>query len=197
VLAIFGSTPCWASSASSTVKAGCTASMGDWAKYPTSSGPALRAAAQELGRRWGGRLAGVEYWNEPNNSSFFAAGVNAYVGLLKVFYPAIKTVAPTLTVIGGDLSMADTTFLQACTTPVLGATTTPFPCTPISWSWGAQQRPVIPHWHGPGPRSRTPSLPACRPSGRSCFATLTRPLHLDHRVRFLGLHRHVEVVCVG
>src|SRR4051794_15180969 len=77
VLAIFGSTPCWASSASTSIKAGCTSSLGDWAKYPTSSGSALQAAAREFGTRWGSQLAGVEYWNEPNNSGFFAAGAKA------------------------------------------------------------------------------------------------------------------------
>src|SRR3954453_13832518 len=113
VLAVFGSTPCWASSAPATVKGDCTDPNSGWGRYSTSSAAALTAAAREFGTRWGSQLAGVEYWNEPNNSGFFAAGAKAYAGLLKIFYPAVKAAAPQLTVVGGDLSLADTTFLQA------------------------------------------------------------------------------------
>src|SRR5437588_1968769 len=63
-------TPCWASSAPSNVKLGCTnTSNGDG--YPPRRDNYYAQAMQYLAQRYGTKVAGWELWNEPNLSYFW------------------------------------------------------------------------------------------------------------------------------
>lgn len=112
VLAIFGSTPCWASSAPLNVLAGCLLDTGQWGAYPPTKQSDLAAAVTEFATRWGTKLAGVELENEPNNTNFFVGTPAQYVQDVKTEYAAIKIVAPQLTVVAGVLALSDTTWLN-------------------------------------------------------------------------------------
>jgi hypothetical protein len=63
------------------------------------------AAAAFVAKRWADKLAGLEIWNEMNNSTFWCADdwEGDYAALLKAAYPAVKAVALNLPVLGGAL----------------------------------------------------------------------------------------------
>jgi hypothetical protein len=59
-----------------------------------------------LARRFAGRVAAWEIWNEEDDSLWWASGPDpaAYAALLKTAYPAIKTADPEATVVLGGLT---------------------------------------------------------------------------------------------
>ncbi len=67
-----------------------------------------------MARRLKGRVAAWEIWNEEDDSLWWASGPNpaAYTALLKAAYPAIKTAAPSATVVLGGLTGNDYEFLS-------------------------------------------------------------------------------------
>lgn len=94
VLAILSDTPGWA---------------GD---PPTSGEPdpgAFAAFVGKVARRYDGKIAAYEVWNEPNQTTFLDPNDPvAYTALLKAAYGAIKQVDPTLLVVGGVVAAAVT-----------------------------------------------------------------------------------------
>src|SRR3954468_4532075 len=109
-------TPCWASSAPDSVKQGCA---GAWwergvERYPPTDPKDYGAIAGWIAARWGDDLAGVEIWNEPNMQAFFNASdqAAAYVPLVRAAYPRVKSAAPGLPVVAGDLVYSDVAFLE-------------------------------------------------------------------------------------
>jgi hypothetical protein len=109
------STPCWASSVPVTVDpAGCGYG---WWKYPVGDYPPAQARyfadfAAFAAKRWGRYLAGLELWNEPNGGQSFRSRHPGrdYAALVRAAYPAVKAVAPSLSVIM-SLGGTDTRFL--------------------------------------------------------------------------------------
>jgi hypothetical protein len=101
VIAIVQATPRWAASAPA---ADCRSPHPTSTLPPTDPGD-YAAAAAFVAQRWGAKLAALEVWNEFNNPDFWCSDdwVGDYAGLLKAAYPAIKKVAPGLTVLGGSL----------------------------------------------------------------------------------------------
>ncbi len=69
----------------------------------------------DLTARYADRLAGVEIWNEPNESWFWKPQPDAagFAALQRASYLAVKQVAPDLTVTSGGLSHNDLGFLGA------------------------------------------------------------------------------------
>lgn len=117
VIAIVQGTPCWASSAPESLRQSCD---GDWrgrgvAAYPPVRPSDYADAAAYIARRWAPQLAGLEVWNEPNNTTFLRSSNPArdYALLLEAAYPAIKAAAPGLPVVGGALVYSDRDFLEA------------------------------------------------------------------------------------
>lgn len=100
----------------------------DWALDDASLTPwdldAYANFSRQVAQRYGGRLAGLILWNEPNLSLEWGGqqpDPAAYAELLRAAYPAVKEVAPDLpvsmaglasTVGGGDNAMSDLAFLQ-------------------------------------------------------------------------------------
>ena len=116
-IATFWSTPCWASTAPDEEKQGCA---GDWwnrgvDRYPPADPEDFARAAAWVAERWGGDLAAIEIWNEPNCDCFFRspAPVADYAPLLRRSYAAVKHVAPDLPVLGASLLFSDGGFLDA------------------------------------------------------------------------------------
>ena len=113
--------PCWASSAPESLKAGCTGSWWDRdvQLYAPSDMTAYARAAAYVAGRYEGRIAALEVWNEPNYddqgfSPFIAADRPAsYTAMLKSTYPAVKAAAPRTVVLAGALSFSDTDFARA------------------------------------------------------------------------------------
>jgi hypothetical protein len=113
------STPCWASSAPSSLKQNCAGSW--WDRDVTIYMPAnlsdyANIVSWVVGR-YGTKLAAVEIWNEPNGSdrNFLQASdlPGAYTSLVKAAYPAAKAANPSVPVLAGALSYADAGFLQS------------------------------------------------------------------------------------
>ncbi|HEX8068103.1 MAG TPA: cellulase family glycosylhydrolase [Thermoleophilaceae bacterium] len=118
VIATLWGTPCWASSAPRSLRAGC---LGRWWDRGVDRHPPRRArdyadAAAWTAARWGGRLEALEVWNEPNLrvQPFLRARdpARAYAAILRTAYPRIKRAAPRLTVVAGALAFADAGFLE-------------------------------------------------------------------------------------
>lgn len=67
-----------------------------------------------LAGRYAADLAGIEVWNEPNHGGFWSAPdpAAAYAKLLAAAYPAVKTAAPAVPVVGGVLAGVDVAFLD-------------------------------------------------------------------------------------
>ncbi|MCW3032743.1 MAG: glycoside hydrolase family 5 protein [Solirubrobacterales bacterium] len=118
IVATVASTPCWASSAPAAVRAGCSSGHSDGAgSWPPSNDAAYAAVLTALAQRYGSRLAAIEVWNEPDqsNEQYFAGPEKAvkYARLLRAAYPAVKSVAPGITVLGGSLVGSNGNFLKA------------------------------------------------------------------------------------
>jgi len=118
VVATVATTPCWASSAPASILRGCasgrTEGAGSWPPSDVSTYAAMLAA---LAQRYGSRLAAIEVWNEPDqaNEDYFAGPEKAarYAQLLRAAYPAVKSVAPSIMVLGGSLVGSNGNFLKA------------------------------------------------------------------------------------
>lgn len=116
VIVDFWGSPCWASSAPSSLQQNC--SDGWWGRgvggYAPRNPSDYADAAAWVARRWGSKITALEVWNEPNIDFFMGNddAAAAYAGVLKAAYPKIKAAAPELPVLGGVLSGGDTDFLQ-------------------------------------------------------------------------------------
>jgi Cellulase (glycosyl hydrolase family 5) len=118
VIALVQSTPCWASSAPTPVERACLpASQSEANAWPPTHPSAYGAFLAYLAQRYGGKLAAIEVWNEPDYSGEqFLAGPNKagrYAAILKAAYPAVKRVDPGLSVLGGALVGPNGAFLRA------------------------------------------------------------------------------------
>jgi polysaccharide biosynthesis protein PslG len=96
VLVTLWMTPRWANGGAST-------------RVPPADAQDYADFARWAARRWRGRVAAWEVWNEPDPSqSFFRGSVAQYVSLLKAAYPAFKAGDPNaLVVLGGPASNDD------------------------------------------------------------------------------------------
>lgn len=116
LVANFTSTPCWASKAPARLRQGCRGAW--WTRrvtyYPPRRAQRFAAAAAFLARRYRGRIAAWELWNEPNIRSFMVARhpARAYARIVRATYPAIKRADPSTTVLAGSTAGADITFLR-------------------------------------------------------------------------------------
>jgi polysaccharide biosynthesis protein PslG len=112
------SSPCWASSAPSSVLRGCSSTRLTPANAWPPSDPATYASfVAFLAQRYGNGLAAIEIWNEPDqaNELYFAGPNKAqrYAAVLRAAYPAIKQANPSVTVIAGSLVGSNGVFLRA------------------------------------------------------------------------------------
>jgi hypothetical protein len=110
-------TPCWASSAPAPEKRECTTSRQTQANaWPPTEPAQYGAFVAYLAGRYGGQLAALEIWNEPDQANEdYLAGPNkvqSYAAILKAAYRAIKGVAPQLPVLGGSLVGPNGEFLK-------------------------------------------------------------------------------------
>jgi polysaccharide biosynthesis protein PslG len=116
LLFTFWTTPCWASSAPDTVKQGCAGAWWDRGveRYPPLNASDYADALAFVVRRYGGRVANWEIWNEPNLQDFFKSSTPAadYARIVKAGYPAAKA-AGARTVLAGSLADADFEFTDA------------------------------------------------------------------------------------
>ncbi len=112
-------TPCWASSAPESLKLNCEGAYWDRGvtRYPPTDNADFAWAAKYVAQRYGGRIAALELWNEPNYDGGFTNLTTpdkpaVYAAMVKAAYPAIKSAAPSLPVLMGALSFADDLFLN-------------------------------------------------------------------------------------
>lgn len=118
VVALAMWTPCWASSAPSSVLQRCKPGRSNRASaWPPSDPAAYGSFAAFLAARYGTKLAAIEVWNEPDqaNEDYLAGPDKAqhYAALLRAAYPAIKRVDPQVPVLGGSLVGSNGAFLRA------------------------------------------------------------------------------------
>jgi hypothetical protein len=68
-----------------------------------------------LAKRWAGRVAAWEIWNEEDSAAWWSGGPDpsAYAQLLKAAYPAVKAADPNATVVLGGLVGNDYPFLES------------------------------------------------------------------------------------
>jgi Cellulase (glycosyl hydrolase family 5) len=118
VIALVDSTPCWVSSAPSSVLGKCSATQPSAANsWPPSDPASFATFVAYLAKRYGERLAAIEIWNEPDQiNEFYFAGPNKaqrYAALLRAAYPAIKQANPNVPVLAGSLVGSNGVFLRA------------------------------------------------------------------------------------
>lgn len=113
ILLLFQGSPCWASSAPSSI--GC----GDYrnSTYPPKNPKDYADTAATLAARYGGKLSAWEVWNEPDHENeYYWAGphkAQKYAALLKATYRPLKRANKKLIVLGGSLVGAQGKFLKA------------------------------------------------------------------------------------
>src|SRR5690348_11530469 len=118
IIMMVDSTPCWASSAPSSLLRRCSAGQPSYANAwtPRDPGDYARFVAY-LASRYGSALAAIEIWNEPDqaNQLYFAGPNKArrYAALLRAAYPAIKLASPAVRVIAGSLVGSNGVFLRS------------------------------------------------------------------------------------
>ncbi len=118
VIALAMWTPCWASSAPTSLLSKCKANKTSkaqaWAPLVPSDYGSFVAF---LAARYGPKLAAIEVWNEPDqaNEAYLAGPHKAqhYAEILRAAYPAIKLADPRMTVLGGSLVGSNGVFLRA------------------------------------------------------------------------------------
>ncbi|MDP9385448.1 MAG: cellulase family glycosylhydrolase, partial [Actinomycetota bacterium] len=117
LLLTLADSPCWASSAPASVKAGCA---GNWwerdvERYLPTNPEHFGDALAFLARRYGTRVAAWEMWNEPNQDHFSRGPDKAarYAALVKASYAEAKAAAPGVTFLAGALSESDLEFAEA------------------------------------------------------------------------------------
>jgi hypothetical protein len=119
VVALAMWSPCWASSAPSSLLRKCRpgGGSGDAQAWAPSDPNAYGSFVAFLAARYGAKLAAIEVWNEPDqsNEDYFAGPNKArrYAALLRAAYPAIKRADPTVQVLGGSLVGSNGAFLKA------------------------------------------------------------------------------------
>jgi hypothetical protein len=118
VIMLVDSSPCWASSAPSSLLRRCVSGRMSSANAWPPSNPATYAAfVAYLAQRYGTSLAAIEVWNEPDqsNEAYFAGPEKPqrYAALLRAAYPAIKQANPDVPVLAGSLVGANGVFLRA------------------------------------------------------------------------------------
>ncbi len=117
VLLIMDSTPCWASSAPSSLTKGCKRSVGDFVAWPPSNPADFAHVAAFIAGRYRTQLEAFEVWNEPDqaNQLYFAGPdkPQRYAAILRAAYPAIKAAAPNVPVLAGALVGWNGAFLKA------------------------------------------------------------------------------------
>jgi polysaccharide biosynthesis protein PslG len=118
VIMVVDGTPCWASSAPTAVERACAPGRESEANsWPPLEASQYGAFMAYLAQRYGGQLAALEVWNEPDQSNErYLAGPDKaphYAALLKAAYRAIKAVNPQLPVLGGSLVGPNGAFLKA------------------------------------------------------------------------------------
>jgi hypothetical protein len=117
VVATAGSTPCWASSAPSSLLARCAPGRESRANsWPPRAAADYASYVAYLARRYGAQIA-IEVWNEPDqsNEAYFAGPAKAtrYAAVLRAAYTAIKQANPSVMVLGGSLVGSNGVFLRA------------------------------------------------------------------------------------
>lgn len=118
VIMTVDSTPCWASSAPTSLLRVCTPDRANAASaWPPAAPGSYGAFVAYLARRYGSRLAAIEIWNEPDqgNEHYFAGPdkPQRYAEVLKAAYKAIKRASPNLPVLAGSLVGSNGAFLRA------------------------------------------------------------------------------------
>jgi hypothetical protein len=118
VVALTMWTPCWASSAPASLLSRCRPDNGGKAQaWPPVNPASYGSFAAFVAARYGSKLAAIEVWNEPDqsNEDYLAGPDKAqhYAELLRAAYPAIKSVDPQMTVLGGSLVGSNGAFLRA------------------------------------------------------------------------------------
>ncbi len=118
VIALVLRTPCWASSAPTSLLSNCEPNKSSKANaWPPSDPRTYASFVAFLAARYGPKLAAIEVWNEPDqsNEDYFAGPNKArrYAELLRAAYPAIKSADPQMTVLGGSLVGSNGAFLRA------------------------------------------------------------------------------------
>jgi hypothetical protein len=112
-------TPCWASSAPSALKAGCTAAETPESvyRYPPSDPATFARLSAFLVGRYQADLSAYEIWNEPDqvNQDYWAGPdkVRRYVALVKATYGPAKAAAPKVPVLAGSFVGGNGAWLQA------------------------------------------------------------------------------------
>jgi polysaccharide biosynthesis protein PslG len=110
-------TPCWASTAPSSLKQDC---RGEWWHRDVQNYAPRRAsdyadALASLVGRYGDRVYSWEIWNEPNQQYFFRTRdpVGDYAAMVRAAYPAAKAADPRPIIVAGSLSDSDFEFADA------------------------------------------------------------------------------------
>jgi Cellulase (glycosyl hydrolase family 5) len=111
-------TPCWASSAPTSLLRACVPGQLSKANaWPPSNAASYAAFVAYLAQRYGVKLAAIEVWNEPDqaNEHYFAGPEKErrYAAILRAAYPAIKQANPKVAVLAGSLVGANGAFLRA------------------------------------------------------------------------------------
>lgn len=94
VAGIVNSTPAWAVAPGGQYLSGRPASPAVYAEF-----------VGKVASRYAGKISALEIWNEPNAVTFYTPKPDAagYVELLRAAYPVVKSIDPSITVIGGVL----------------------------------------------------------------------------------------------
>jgi hypothetical protein len=118
VIMMVDSSPCWASSAPTSLLRTCSPQRLTQANAWPPGNPAEYAAfVGYLAQRYGTRLVAIEIWNEPDQASqaHFAGPdkPQRYAAILRAAYPAIKRANPRVSVLAGSLVGSNGLFLRA------------------------------------------------------------------------------------
>ena len=116
LLMMYAETPCWASSAPSDVKDGCSGSWWDRdvQNYAPKSAEDFADSFGWVVKRYGDRVYSWEVWNEPNQDYFFRTDnpVGDYAKMVRAAWRAARAADPRPIIVAGSLSDSDFEFTE-------------------------------------------------------------------------------------
>jgi hypothetical protein len=115
-----------------------------WAQpYSDEAIEAFGRYAERVARRYRGRVAAWEIWNEPNERTFWTSTPERYVRLMRAAYEGVKRGDPDALVIGGSLSGVDLVYLRTLLKLGAGAWMDRLSVHPYSFGWTPEDAQLL------------------------------------------------------
>lgn len=104
--------------------------------------------AERVARRYRGRVAAWEIWNEPNERTYWSSTPERYARLMRAAYEGVKRGDPDAVVVGGSLSGVDLVYLRTLLKLGAGSWMDYLSVHPYSFGWSPEDALLLQELRG-------------------------------------------------